>query len=604
MIEAQFPPFITFILGALLLPFLRGNIKKIFIALVPVFALMQLALLKPQVALVYKFMGIDIVLLNVDKLSLVVGYVYVIIGFLAVLYSLETVKNDGEHIAAFVYVGSSLGVVFAGDFLTFFIFWEIMAVGSTLLVWYQKEKRSIDAGFRYILMHIFGGACLLGGIVIHYTATGSLSVGPVKEGLGYFLLLIGMGLNTAFVGIHTWLPDAYPKSTISGGVFMSVYTTKTGVYALARTFPGVDAVAYMGGAMVLYGVIFALLQNDTRKLLSYHIVSQVGYMVAGVGIGTALGVSGGIAHVFNHILYKGLLFMCMGAVIYAAGTRYLTELGGLAKKMPVTALACIIAAFSISGVPGFNGFVSKGMVIEAAAEKGMHLLELALILGSVGTWLSFLKLTYFVFFKENKKIKAKEVPIPMQVAMLSTAFLCILFGVYPQLLFQWLPYQFEYHPYSLVHFSTVTQLLAMTAVVFFVRLVWFEPHAKITHDLDYIYRKLGNGFIWLVNSPLAKFGKLTEKIFFDKIPTSLAWFSRNPVAAAQILTEEFYLKTLKAANFFTTPLLEEKNIRMEIALKEKKALYPGEVERRSPIGISVLLATIFLLIYFAIYVRR
>lgn len=506
MIELlQFPPCIPFLLGALLIPFLKDSSKRLYLTLIPAFALVQLALLEPQVGWSFRFLGLDLVLLKVDKLSLVVGYVFVIIGFLAVLYALPVVKEDGEYLAAFGYMGSSLGVVFAGDFFTFFIFWEIMALSSTLLVWYQKEKRSIEAGFRYLLMHIFGGSCLFGGIVIHYMATGSLQVGAVHEGLSPLLVLIGMGLNTAFVGIHWWLPDAYSKSTIAGGVFMSVYTTKTGVYALARTFPDLDTVAYMGGAMVLYGVILALLQNDVRRLLSYHIVSQVGYMVAGVGIGTALGVNGGIAHVFNHILYKALLFMCMGAVIYATGTRYLTELGGLARKMPITMLSCVIAALSISGVPGFNGYVSKGMVIEAAAQKGMHLLELVLIIGSVGTFLSFLKLTYFVFFRENPKMAdAKEVPLPMRLAMLTAASGCILLGVYPQPLFHWLPSEFEYHPYSLSHFAGTTQLLAMTAAVFFIRLNWFEPHAKITYDIDYLYRKSVAGFLWLAAHPISR----------------------------------------------------------------------------------------------------
>ena len=237
-------------------------------------------------------------------------------------------------------------------------------------------------------------------------------------------------------------------------------------------------------------------------------------MVAGIGIGTALGINGGIGHLFNNILYKALLFMCMGAVIYATGIRYLTELGGLAKKMPVTTLTCIIAALSISGVPGFNGFVSKGMVIEAAAERGMHLLEIALILGSVGTLLSFLKLTYFVFFSENKKMVAvKKVPLPMQFSMLTAAFLCILFGVYPQLLFNWLPHEFEYHPFSLLHFSNTTQLLAMTAAIFSLRLNWFVPHAKVTYDIDYLYRKSANGFLWLAEHPISRFDSRISEIY-------------------------------------------------------------------------------------------
>jgi len=244
------------------------------------------------------------------------------------------------------------------------------------VIWYTRTERATNAGMRYILFHLFGGCALLAGIIINYMSTGAISIVPgalgighfpVEMGLGYFLLLIGIGVNTAFIFLHTWLPDSYPKATLAGAVFMCVFTTKTGVYVLARTFPGaklslffgdgIPFIAYMGGLMCIYGVVFALLQNDVRKLLSYHIISQVGYMVAGVGIGTFIGINGGIAHVFNHILYKALLFMCMGAVIYSTGKMNLTELGGLARKMPVTTITCIIAALSISGVVGFNGYL-------------------------------------------------------------------------------------------------------------------------------------------------------------------------------------------------------------------------------------------------------
>ncbi|MCJ7492680.1 MAG: Na(+)/H(+) antiporter subunit D, partial [Deltaproteobacteria bacterium] len=370
---------------------------------------------------VYPFLSYSLVFAQVDRLSLIMGIIFVLIGFLAILYSLQ-VREDGQHVAAFLYVGSSLGVVFAGDFFSLFIFWEIMALTSVFLVWYQKEKQSLDAGFRYILMHAFGGACLLAGIVIHYSTEGTLAVEPLGSGLAYMLILTGFGLNTAFIPLHTWLPDAYPEGTVTGSVFLSVYTTKTGVYVLARCFPGAEGVAIMGGVMAVYGVTFALLQNDVRRLLSYHIVSQVGYMVAGVGIGTELGINGGIGHVFNHILYKALLFMCMGSVIFSTGKRKLTELGGLARKMPITTLACLIAALSISGAPGFNGFVSKGMVISAAVEQHNYVLEWMLLLASVGTFLSFVKLCYFTFFAKNETLEAHEVPFPMQLAMVLTAF--------------------------------------------------------------------------------------------------------------------------------------------------------------------------------------
>ncbi|GAH52162.1 unnamed protein product, partial [marine sediment metagenome] len=252
--------------------------------------------------------GFELTFLHADSLSLIMGYIFALIGGAAILYSINIVKENGELVCGLLYLGSALGAVFAGDFFTLYIFWEIMAFSSLGLIWYSRTERSTNAGMRYILFHLLGGCALLGGIIIHYMNTGSIAVGPVELGIGYVLLLIGIGVNTAFISLHTWLPDSYPKATIAGAVFMCVFTTKTGVYVLARTFPGVEAVAYMGGVMCLYGVIFALLQNDVRKLLSYHIVSQVGYMVAGIGIGTYIGINGGIAHVFNHILLS-LLFL-------------------------------------------------------------------------------------------------------------------------------------------------------------------------------------------------------------------------------------------------------------------------------------------------------
>jgi multicomponent Na+:H+ antiporter subunit D len=577
------PPFLIFLLGMTLIPFLKGPIKKVYMLLIPTVTFVELLHLEHQTSYVYKFLDFSIILLQVDRLSLVIGYIFLIIGFLAILYSLH-VKENGQILAAFSYMGSALGVVFAGDFFTLFVFSEIMAFTSLALIWYNKEKRSIDAGFRYILMHVFAGLCLFAGIVIHYLTTGSIEITRIESSITAPLFFVGVGLNTAFILIHTWLPDSYPKSTITGGVFLSVYTTKTGVYVLARVLPGYDAVAYMGGAMVLYGVIFALLQNDTRKLLSYHIVSQVGYMVAGVGIGTAMAINGGIAHVFNHILYKALLFMCMGAVIFGTGRTHLTELGGIWRKMPVTMIACMIAAFSISGLPGFNGFVSKGMIIAAAGLEHMPMLQLALILGSIGTFLSFLKLTYFVFFKKPKEeVEAKEVPLHMQAAMGITAFLCVLFGLYPKLLFNILPFEFakyhiEYHTFSIGHIAGTSQLMMMTAIVFFLGLRYFEPHRKITFDVDYFYRRIGTFIIWLFMNPLSSFGKLTEKYFFFKIPGAPLWFSRNPLAAVDILNDKIRGKDVT----------------------EKKEKYPEIPMQMQVVGPTIIFTIIFLSVYLLI----
>jgi len=491
------PPGFIFILGALLIPLIRPRLlKQIYLLSISVITFIDILMLKSGTTWVYKFLEYELVFARVDRLSLCVGYVFVIIGFLAILYAIH-VKEDGQHVAAFLYVGSSLGVVFAGDLFTIFFFWEIMAGTSVFLIWYSRTEESLGAGYRYLIMHILGGCVLLAGIIIHVTNTGSITAGPVGGGLSHWLMLLGFGLNAAFIPLHTWLPDSYPRGTLTGSVFMCVYTTKTGVYVLARYFPGVEFVAYMGVFMCVYGVIFALLQNDARKLLSYHIISQVGYMVAGVGIGTELAINGSIAHVFNHILYKGLLFMCMGSVILMTGKRKLSELGGLARYMPVTCMCCIIASLSISGAPGFNGYVSKGMVILAAGEKHNMFLEIMMLIAAVGTFLSFVKLCYYTFFAKNENITAKESPWNMQLAMILTAFLCVLIGVYPKVLYFILPYPVHYHAYTADHVLGVIQLFLAAGLVFMVAKTYFDPHKVLTLDVDYFYRQACRGIYWI-----------------------------------------------------------------------------------------------------------
>jgi len=526
------PPALIFILAAIFIPLLKGKLKRIFMLLVPAVAFLDILYLNQDTSWVYNFLGYDLIICKVDRLSLVVGYIFVIIGFLAILYCIH-IDEDGQHIAAFLYVGSSLGVVFAGDYFTLFVFWEIMAVASVFLVWYQKEKRSLDAGFRYLIMHITGGCCLLAGIIIHVVNTGSIAVTSMGTGPADIFILIGFGLNTAFIPIHTWLPDAYPEGTVTGSVFMSVYTTKTGVYVLARCFSGMPFVAYMGGLMTVYGVIFALMQNDARRLLSYHIVSQVGYMVAGIGIGTEMGINGGIAHVFNHILYKALLFMCMGSVIYMTGKRKLTELGGLAKYMPVTCIACIIASLSISGAPGFNGYVSKGMVIASAVEKHMPILELMMILAAVGTFLSFVKLCYFTFFAPNEEIKAKEAPVNMQLAMLLTASLCVFIGVYPKALFHVLPFPVDYHPYTFGHAIGIIQLFILAGLAFMLAKDKVEPHRGTILDFDYFYRMGGRALLWVCVKPLSKL-RVRGQVFFSSAVSIAARLGKNPIMILEI----------------------------------------------------------------------
>jgi multicomponent Na+:H+ antiporter subunit D len=404
------------------------------------------------------FLGFDAVLLNVDDFSRLMGLVFGIIGVVAVLYSYASEAESVQTAFAYSYVATSYGAVFAGDWLTLLFFWELMAVTSTLLVWHYRGE-AVRAGFRYALLHGIGGTLLMAAILQTYVAKGTFlfasvpggpEVGGIAAGLPAALAAVGIGVNVGFIGLHAWLPDTYPRPHIAASVFLCVFTTKTGVYGMYRAFPdGHVAIAYMGGGMAVFGATFALFQNDMRRLLSYHIQSQVGYMIAGVGIGTALSQAGAFAHVFNHILYKGLLFMTAGVVIYRTGEENLKKLGGLAREMPLTAAAFAVAALSIAGFPGFNGFVSKGIVIDGAHYTFGYgplpigewtTLEWLLMLGGVGTFMSFIKFGYYAFFHGEYDGEVPDANRGQSVAMVAVAALCVFYGLFDGALFAILPF--------------------------------------------------------------------------------------------------------------------------------------------------------------------
>jgi multicomponent Na+:H+ antiporter subunit D len=584
------PPAFIFILGSLLIPLLRGRWRSFYLLFLPIPAFINLLSLEPGTSWQFQFLRYDLILARVDGLSLSVAIVFVIIGFLGILYSLH-VRENGHHMASLLYMGSALGVVFSGDYFSLFMFWEIMAVASVLLIWYQREKESLDAGFRYILMHIFGGSCLLTGLILQVLSTGTTAFAPLTNPWAYVFMVAGIGLNTALIPLHTWLPDAYPRATITGSVFLAVFTTKAGVYTFARFFPGELFLTYMGGIMALYGVIFALLQNDTRKLLSYHIISQLGYMVAGVGVGTSLGMDGSIAHLFNNNLFKPLLFMCIGSIIYVTGKSRLTELGGLARQMPLTCLTCVIASLSISGVPGFNGFVSKGMVVAAVTEAHQPIVELMLRLASVGTFLSFAKLTYFSFFAQNKVMEPKEPPWNMQLAMVATAFACILTGVYPRLLFDILPNGAHgYHPFTEYHVFRAVQVLLLAGSVFSLTLRAFSPHGWLVLDFDYFYRMAFRKIGWFCAGPLHDL-RLRMQAILSRGVTYLSHLSRNPFSLSET-----------AIKYFTS----QGGGRSEASTKPGQREKGGYDENvyRYPMGLGVLIAILFLFLYGLIYLVK
>jgi multicomponent Na+:H+ antiporter subunit D len=435
--------------------------------------------------------GYRLSLLHVDSLSLVFGLVFSIITAIGTIYALHH-DNVVESVATLVYAGSSLGVVFAGDFVTLFAFWELMAVSSLFVIW-EGGAGAAAAGTRYLLVHVAGGSLLFAGILVHVSGGGSPAVGALTgtsaDPFAYWLMLLGVAVNAAVPPLHAWLTDAYPEASVTGSVFLSAFTTKTAVYVLLRVFPGAGVLVWAGVAMALYGVVYAVLENDIRRLLGYHIISQVGYMVAGAGLGTELALDGATAHAFSHILYKALLFMGAGAVLYSTGLRKLTELGGIARDMKLVVLLYGIGALSISGVPLFNGFISKSMVISAAADSHRGWAELLLTLASIGTFLhTGLKLPYFTFFGKSRGIATRPVPANMIAAMGLAAGLCTLFGVFPRLLYRMLPYGGHYQPYTVDHVVTTLQLLVGTAIAFSLLLDRLGGEPTVSLDTDWLYR--------------------------------------------------------------------------------------------------------------------
>jgi multicomponent Na+:H+ antiporter subunit D len=526
------PPAIAPFAGALLLPLLPKKFRSTAFLLFTLAALALAAAIPDGTRLAVRLMGYELVLLKMDALARVFGLIFAFIAFAGGLYGFH-LKDAAQQAAALLYAGSALGVAFAGDLFTLLVFWEVLALASTYLVWAGRVEESLKAGFRYLMVHLFGGGMLLAGVILHVSKTGSLAVERlVPDGsLASWLMLIGVGLNAAIPPVHAWLPDAYPRATITGAVFMSAFTTKAAVYVLIRVFPGWKILLVLGVLMTIYGVVFAVLANDIRQILSYHIISQVGYMVAGAGIGTEMALNGSAAHAYSHILYKALLFMGAGAVIQTTGRSKLSELGGLAKRQKAILTFYLIAAFSISGVPLFNGFISKSMVVAAADEAGLTAAMLLLTLASVGTFLSVgLKLPYFTWFGPRAEIEPNKLPRNMFVGMGIVAALCLGYGIAPSFLYRILPYPVEYHPYSGVHLAETFQILVFTFAAFWLARKILSPKPHQLLDLDWFYRRPAALFRRIfIDAPAAVYG-WTDRVAVAVIARAAA-FGRNPGGA-------------------------------------------------------------------------
>lgn len=493
MWSSSLPAFVPFFLAAALALVTRGHLRSVLMLVFVALSGLHLCFLDGDVLVRMRFLDYELLPYRVDDLSIVFGYVFHIAAFISILFALH-VKDTMQHVAGLLYAGSAVGALFAGDLLTLFVFWELLAVTSAFLIWAQRTERAYQSGMRYLIIQVLSGVILLAGLLIHVQETGSLEFNFIGiEHLGGCLMLLAFGIKAAFPLLHTWLTDAYPEATPTGTVFLSAFTTKTAIYMLARGYPGTEMLIYIGAVMACFPIFYAVIQNDLRRVLSYSLINQLGFMVCGIGIGTALAINGAVSHAFVHIIYKSLLFMSMGAVLYMTGKIKATDIGGLYRTMPKTAILCIIGAASISAFPLFSGFVAKSMILAAAIEEGHQVIWLVLLLASAGVLKhAGIQIPYFAFFAHDSGIRTSEPPKNMLLAMTIAAILCLAIGMYPKMLYRLLPFATDFNPYDLSHVVTQTQLLFFAMLAF----VWLNlqgvyPPEKVAINLDaeWFYRR-------------------------------------------------------------------------------------------------------------------
>ena len=503
--DLAFPPGLILVLGAVLIPFATERQRLLLLLGLPLLTLAAVWWLPDGSLLQLGFLDYTLEPVKSTAEGRLFATVFSIMALAGGLYA-HRQASTLELTAAFIYAGSAVGVTFAGDLLTLFVFWELMAFGSTVVIWSAGSVGAQRAGLRYLLVHLLGGVILMVGIVAQVAATGSLAfTAMTPDSLATALILIGFLVNAGAPPLSAWIADAYPEATPSGTVFLSAFTTKTAVFALLVGFPGAEILVPIGLYMVFYGIIYALLENDMRRILAYSIVNQVGFMVAAIGIGTPRALNGAAAHAFAHIIYKALLLMSAGSVLMMTGKRKCTDLGGLFQSMPQTAINGIVGALAISAFPFTSGFVTKSLETQAAANEGMVLVWLLLLAASAGVFLhAGIKFPWFVFFQKDSGLRPPDPPANLRYAMWSFSFLCLALGVYPAPLYAILPYPVDYQPYTVDHLVTQFQILLFAGFAFFVMLKQMRRTLTISLDIDWIYRKFlkanGNEFTVLTSA--------------------------------------------------------------------------------------------------------
>jgi multicomponent Na+:H+ antiporter subunit D len=517
-VTSAIPPSLPLILGALLLPVCGARIRPLLVLGLPLLALALIWLLPDGVFYSAPFLDYTLEPLTSDRLSRLFGSIFAIMAFGGGLFALKPARTT-ELTAALLYAGSAIGAAFSGDLITLFLFLELMALASTLIVWSAMTDRSHATGMRYLVIHLMGGVILMAGIVGHVSQGGELRFTAMAlDSIPHWLMLGGFLLNAGAPPLSAWLADAYPETSPSGMVFLSAFTTKTAVYVLLRGFPGAEILIFVGLYMMLYGIVYALLENDMRRILAYSIVNQVGFMVCGIGIGTELSLNGTAAHAFTHIIYKALLLMSAGSVLYMTGKRKCTDLGGLFHSMPLTTTCGIIGALSISSFPLTSGFVSKSMIAQASANEHLAAVWFLMAAASAGVFLhAGIKFPWFVFFQKDSGLRPPDPPLTMRLAMVLFASLCIAIGVWPSLLV----------PYTGTHVVEMLQLLLFSGLAFFVMLPYMKRTLTITLDWDWAYRWLAPRAIRVLSRAAHPMHQRVRLAFSNHLDTVLGTLSTH-----------------------------------------------------------------------------
>jgi multicomponent Na+:H+ antiporter subunit D len=527
------------VIGALLLPFLGKRLSGYGALALSTLSLGVFWTAPDSHSVIIQLFGQDLDIVRIDRLSWIFGLVFHLAAIMASIYALH-VEDTKQHIAAMIYAGSAIAASCAGDLITLFVCWELTAFSSVFLIWANGE-RTFKTGMRYLIIQVISGVLLLSGAIMHFRETGSLAFGHLIDGesnsiftlsLGSQLILFAFGIKAAFPFLHNWLQDAYPAATPTGTVFLSAFTTKLAIYSLARGFAGLEELIWIGCAMTLFPIIFAVIENDLRRVLAYSLNNQLGFMVVGIGIGTELAINGTAAHAFCHIIYKALLFMSMGAVLHRVGTTKATELGGLHKSMPLTTIFCIIGAGAISGFPLLSGFISKSMIISAAGHEHMYTVWFILLIASAGVMEhSGIKIPFFAFFAHDSGKRPKEAPWNMLLAMGIGAFFCVGLGVAYPLLYGILPHKLhhDYVPYTAAHVIMQLQLLLFAALAFvaLMKTKLYPDEVRSTNlDTDWIYRKLLPGLVGGIGTGIAFADKGLRTGFLIMLKGLLARFEK------------------------------------------------------------------------------